>query len=332
MEIPKKASIREILDPRILSLIATQLDKEDQKSFVEALTLPKLKTNIKEYYESKTQHKLPKTSNYVVTPQIISIMTQRMVDGLAPPRSIFTLYDWSHLNKGRSLNQTILFFIREYLKHFELRTELLPMIQSLDWKTMKGNSGHKTIDYLINEGIMEWVPLPNSFNLLNVSNALQFGLKTVIEYLIFDITGQLDNYEVEKNELERVMLDTVDLKPLLVHRSKKWNKVLKPVVENVLENILFGRYHFDSKAYTLLLSILGGVMERASEYSTLSEFYFHLPQILNPSKKNKLEQMKEEGFYNQENLYDVMAKLETDNEWMEAIRSRIREELRQQLK
>jgi hypothetical protein len=324
MEIPKKASIRDILDSRTLSLIANQLDKEDQKSFLDALKLPRLKTNLKELKESKTKNKLNLTHEKIMTKSIIDLMTKRMIDGIAPPRELFTTYDWSQLRKGKSLNQSIFMFLNEYLKHFLIREELKPLIQSIHWSSIKGESGHKTLDFLIQTGIVESLNenMPTTLVIPDKSNDLIFGVEQILVNLALDLVTLFEPGLIQIENLKLLMRDDPDLNRLYKTRTKKYNKMLKNFVKDILKANLESEYKFESDAFQLYLSILGGVFERAIAYDHLSDLYMNLDEVL--VSTNILSKMEEEKYLEEESLYDAMKKVEAENEMVSIAKSNIR--------
>ncbi len=326
MEIPKKASIRDILDSRTLSYIAQQLDKEDQKSMVEALKLPRLKTNIKELKEAKTKHKLI-LNDKIITPSIIQIMTKRMIDGLAPPRELFTSFNWSELKKNKSLNQTIFMFLNEYLKHFVLKDELAPLVHSIDWKSIKSNSdaGLKTIDFLIQSGIIEkFYPLQiqTRLHFPNQTPYFDFALEVILEFLAIDLATLLEPGQVSLENLKYLLDQDPELKQLYKSKNKKHNSMLKKYIQSILDQALGGDYRFDSEAFQVYLSILGGVVERALHTTNLRDLYLHLESILAPSSKDILQKMKESE-YEYESLHDMMKNLESKHEMVNVAKNNL---------
>jgi hypothetical protein len=285
----KKASIRDILDTRTLALIAENLDKNDQKAFLKSLTLPSLRTNVKELRESKTKYKIPRTDK-MMTKEIIDIMTKRMADGLAPPRELFTEYDWSKIKKGKSLNQSIFLFLHQYIKDkFILMDDLRPMIESISWNAIgDDDAGSRTIDFLIRNGIFEKIApiqsLDTNLKIKNISNDLLFGIDTVLETIAFEILGLLD-YNISEKSLKSV-INNLEFKYLLQDRTSKYNKILEPYVLALLEDY---DYEFTSESMDLFLSILGGIVKRSLEFDSLTDFYINLEKVLNIPSLRKFD-------------------------------------------
>ena len=266
------------IDPITWALIANELNPEDRRAFLKALTKPGVKTKLKEVFASQT-FSLPDPSS----PNYNQVVLERLQKGLAPPEEFFEEQRWMPLqSRDKKLQDFIYTFLKEYLRHgFVLGPHLEPMLSKLN---LRYGIEH-VLFYLINDIYeygnvdfnLEWeINLDTDILWENVPSELYLPL-------LFIFIEILDEIPYSRNDVTQSGF----YKKLYENSTSTHIDWILPTIEPYLHD-----YDISKHKMKQVASILSGIVDRSLAYSSLKEMYLNMNDILAYSSKGMVEEFQ----------------------------------------